>query len=177
MNLNRFEAIGIGISVAAMALALFLLRLDSSVFENTEANGDQPAAVVVSEGDPNQDGALADAIIEASADGEVERLIIDDIVVGTGAEVTEGDTVTVHYIGTLQNGQQFDNSYLKHEPLTFTVGENRVIEGWETGVLGMRVGGQRVLVVPPALAYGENGYGPIPPNATLVFAVELLEIK
>lgn len=178
MNINKFEAVGIGVSIATMAVALFLLRVDSSTFIGSEDTPeDQRASVIVSADDPNQDAALADAIIDASEDGRIERLIIDDIVIGTGDPVEEGDTVTVHYIGTLENGQQFDNSYLKREPFTFTIGEGKVIRGWEEGVLGMKTGGQRVLVVPPELAYGREGYGPIPGGATLVFAVELLEVK
>lgn len=178
MNVNKFEAAGIGISIALMALALFLVRMEGSIFnaEETVANAEQPS-VVVAEG-TDQSAALANAIIEASDGTEaVERLIIDDVVIGTGDAVEAGDTVTVHYIGTLQNGQQFDNSYAKGEPFIFTVGDGRVIPGWEQGVIGMQEGGKRILVVPPGLGYGADGYGPIPSNATLVFAVELISIN
>lgn len=85
--------------------------------------------------------------------------------------------MTVHYIGTLQNGQEFDNSNKRGEPFTFTVGEGRVIKGWEEGIVGMKVGGKRILVIPAAMGYGQKGYGPIPPGANLVFAIDLLEIK
>jgi FKBP-type peptidyl-prolyl cis-trans isomerase len=178
MNISKFEAAGIGLSVVAMVLALFLMRMETSVFSpgNTEDTSQQ-ASVVVAE-DTENSAALADAIVEASGDeGHVTRLIIDDVVMGTGDAVKDGDTVTVDYIGTLQNGQQFDNSYAKGEPLTFKVGGGKVIKGWEQGVVGMKAGGQRILVVPPELAYGAKGYGPIPPNATLVFAIELRAIK
>jgi FKBP-type peptidyl-prolyl cis-trans isomerase len=105
------------------------------------------------------------------------KLVIDDIVIGTGEEVKEGDTVSVHYIGTLPDGTEFDNSNKRGEPFEFTVGEGRVIKGWEDGLVGMKVGGQRILVIPPELAYGSQAMGPIPANSTLVFAIELLEIK
>jgi FKBP-type peptidyl-prolyl cis-trans isomerase len=83
----------------------------------------------------------------------------------------------VHYIGTLQNGQQFDNSHTRGEAFTFTVGEGMVIKGWDEGLLGMKVGGQRLLVIPPDMAYGANAIGPIPANSTLLFSIELIEIK
>lgn len=180
MNLHKYEVIGIGASVVVMAIVLFLLRMDSAVFTtaSNESTTSQQASVVVAEDNPNQQGALADAIIDASSSsGRVDRLIIDDIVIGNGEGVKDGDTVAVHYIGTLQNGQQFENSYTKGELFVFTVGEGKVIAGWEEGVIGMQPGGQRILVMPPELAYGETGYGPIPKNATLVYAVELIEIR
>ena len=153
MNISKFEAVGIGASIAAMALALFLIRVQSAVFsEETAATGTQQASVIVA--DESAGGAaFADAVVEASdGSGRLERLILDDVVLGTGAEVAKGDTVSVHYIGTLQNGQQFDNSYQKGQPFSFTVGDGKVIRGWEDGVLGMKVGGQRIIVVPPELA-------------------------
>lgn len=177
INISKFEAFGIGGSIVAMVLALFLLRLDAAVFTSEGAAADdQEAAVVVASDAPNS-AALADAIVDASRGGSLDRLIIDDIVVGDGEIVEEGDTVAVRYIGTLQNGQQFDNNYLQEAPFEFTVGDGRVIKGWERGVVGMKEGGQRILVVPPELGYGKEGYGPIPGGATLVFAVELIEVK
>jgi len=104
-------------------------------------------------------------------------LIIDDVIIGTGAPVEEGDTLAVHYIGRLQNGQEFDNSYKKGVPFTFEVGEGKVIAGWEQGVIGMKEGGQRILVIPSELAYGRGGFGPIPPNAVLVFSIELISVN
>ena len=176
MRINKIEAVGVAVSIMAMVLLLWILQFeDTSEVLSTALNDEQAALVVNSEGG---DAALAEAIDEgSSASGRIERLIIDDIVFGQGEEVTVGDQATVHYIGTLQNGQQFDNSYVRGEPFTFTLGEGRVIPGWEEGVKGMKVGGQRVLVVPSELAYGSKGAGPIPANATLVFAIELLEIN
>jgi peptidylprolyl isomerase len=103
-------------------------------------------------------------------------LRITDLVVGTGAEAVAGQTVVVNYRGTLANGTEFDSSYGRG-PFSFPLGGGRVIQGWDEGVAGMKVGGKRKLVIPPDLAYGERGAGGvIPPNATLTFEVELLRI-
>jgi peptidylprolyl isomerase len=83
----------------------------------------------------------------------------------------------VHYVGTLQNGTEFDNSKKRGQPFEFTVGAGQVIKGWDQGLVGMKVGGQRILVIPPDMAYGERGVGPIPGNATLVFSIELIDVK
>jgi FKBP-type peptidyl-prolyl cis-trans isomerase len=105
------------------------------------------------------------------------QLIISDERVGTGAEATVGKTITVNYEGKFQNGEKFDSSYDRGEPFTFTLGAGDVIAGWDQGFAGMKVGGKRKIVVPPQLGYGPNDYGPIPGNSTLVFEVELLDVK
>ena len=172
--INKIEAIGIGLSIGAMALALFLLRADEGLKAVPE---NQSAAIIVAEGEDDRT-ALGNALSEATdSAGNINRMIIEDITTGTGEEVGAGDSVTVNYIGALQNGQQFDNSYTKGAPFTFTVGEGKVIKGWDQGVIGMREGGQRILVVPSELAYGEKGFGPIPGNATLIFTIELVGIN
>ncbi|MCA9355820.1 FKBP-type peptidyl-prolyl cis-trans isomerase [Candidatus Kaiserbacteria bacterium] len=104
-------------------------------------------------------------------------MVIDDVKLGVGDEVKKGDTVSVHYVGTLQNGQEFDNSKKRGDPFEFIVGKGMVIEGWDKGLVGMKVGGQRILIIPSDMAYGDNGVGPIPGGATLVFSIELLAIK
>ena len=105
-------------------------------------------------------------------------LKIIDLVVGTGDVASSGQTVAVHYRGTLEDGTQFDASYDRGTPFEFPLGAGRVIKGWDEGVQGMKVGGQRKLVIPPDLGYGSRGAGRvIPPNATLIFEVELLGIK
>ena len=108
----------------------------------------------------------------------VTQLQIQDIVVGTGAEVKPGDTVVMNYLGTLQNGQKFDSSYDRNQPFETQIGVGQVIKGWDEGVPGMKVGGKRKLIIPSDMAYGPQGAGNvIPPNATLIFEVELLDIK
>ncbi len=105
-------------------------------------------------------------------------LRITDLEIGDGAEATAGQTVVVHYRGTLEDGTQFDASYDRGKPFSFPLGAGRVIKGWDEGVQGMKVGGKRKLVIPPDLGYGARGAGGvIPPNATLIFDVELLDIK
>ena len=101
-----------------------------------------------------------------------------DVVQGTGDEAKAGQRVTVHYTGWLTNGQKFDSSRDRNDPFQFALGRHQVIAGWDTGVQGMRVGGQRRLIIPPDLGYGPQGAGGvIPPNATLIFDVELLKVQ
>ena len=150
---SKFEAVGIGISIGAMALALFLLRVDSSIISSgTQLGTEQVASVVVN----NSDSRVQDrreAYTEATNEtGSFTRLVIEDVLVGEGEMVEEGNTVSVHYIGTLQNGQEFDNSLKRGTPFKFTVGEGKVMKGWEEGILGMQVGGLRTLVVTYHLA-------------------------
>lgn len=105
------------------------------------------------------------------------ELIIQDIIVGSGEEAVDGKKVSVHYTGQLTDGTIFDSSVSRNEPLSFIVGAKQVIDGWDQGVLGMKVGGKRVLVIPPSFGYGEIAIGPIPANSTLIFEIDLLEIK
>ena len=104
-------------------------------------------------------------------------LIIEDVTVGEGAVAAAGQKVTVHYTGWLTNGTKFDSSKDRNDPFVFPLGGGRVIKGWDQGVQGMKVGGKRKLTIPPALGYGARGAGgAIPPNATLIFEVELLAV-
>jgi FKBP-type peptidyl-prolyl cis-trans isomerase len=102
---------------------------------------------------------------------------IEDLKVGDGKEAKAGSIVEVHYIGTLVDGTKFDSSYDRGEPFSFNLGSAEVIQGWEIGVQGMKVGGKRKLSIPPELAYGERGVGMIPPNSTLIFEIELLGVE
>lgn len=107
-----------------------------------------------------------------------DSLQIEDLKAGTGAEAATGNTVSVHYVGTLTDGSKFDSSRDRDEPFQFKLGAGQVIRGWDQGVAGMRVGGVRKLTIPPQLAYGDRGYPPvIPPRSTLVFEVELLGVR
>lgn len=106
-----------------------------------------------------------------------DGLKILDEIVGTGAEVKSGNTVTVHYLGTLENGVKFDSSYDRNTPFTTQIGVGQVIKGWDEGIIGMKVGGKRKLIIPPSLGYGNQAAGSIPPGSTLVFEVELLGVK
>lgn len=105
-----------------------------------------------------------------------QKLQVKDITVGTGEEAKAGDSLTVNYKGTLTNGTVFDQSYGK-QPFTFTLGQGQVIPGWDQGLVGMKVGGKRHLVIPPNLGYGNQAAGSIPPNSTLIFDVELLKVQ
>jgi FKBP-type peptidyl-prolyl cis-trans isomerase FkpA len=110
--------------------------------------------------------------------GAAMSLNVEDIRIGTGPEAESGKTVTVHYVGTLLSGDKFDSSRDRGEGFSFHLGGGQVIRGWDQGVAGMKVGGVRKLTIPPDLAYGSRGYPPvIPPNATLVFEVELLSVR
>jgi FKBP-type peptidyl-prolyl cis-trans isomerase len=103
-------------------------------------------------------------------------LYVQDVAVGEGARADSGDIVVVHYTGWLPQGVKFDSSRDRDEPFEVAIGYGRVIQGWDQGIVGMREGGRRRLVIPPVMAYGERGSGPIPRNSTLVFDVELLSV-
>jgi FKBP-type peptidyl-prolyl cis-trans isomerase FkpA len=139
-------------------LAILLLGACSSG-ENTAA----PAPTVLAEG---------------SATTTASGLIIEELAVGSGTAAEAGNRVSVHYTGWLTDGTQFDSSLDRNQPFEFRLGAGQVIRGWDEGVAGMQVGGKRKLTIPPQLGYGARGAGGvIPPNAVLVFEVELLEVR
>lgn len=105
------------------------------------------------------------------------ELQIQDEVVGTGEVANTGNRVTVHYTGRFTDGKVFDSSVTRGEPFQFVLGSGQVIKGWDQGVVGMKVGGKRILIVPPDLGYGMEDYGPIPGGSTLIFEVELLKVE
>lgn len=106
-----------------------------------------------------------------------EGVQIQDEVVGTGDIAVAGDTISVNYSGKLDNGKVFDSSYDRGQPITFVLGVGQVIKGWDQGVVGMRVGGKRKLIISPEFGYGTSAYGPIPANSTLIFDVELMGVQ
>lgn len=169
---------------AAMA-SLFSAQARPAVSSSFELDPDDPNPtlfVMASENDQTSGTEIAQASgLGGELNAPKERttpsgLRITDLVVGDGAEAIAGQTVSVNYRGTLANGTEFDSSYGRG-PFSFPLGGGRVIQGWDEGVAGMKVGGKRKLVIPPDLAYGERGAGGvIPPNATLTFEVELLRI-
>jgi FKBP-type peptidyl-prolyl cis-trans isomerase len=108
---------------------------------------------------------------------QAPQLLISDLVVGTGTEAVAGKHIVVNYKGTLIDGTEFDSSYSRGVPFDFDLGAGQVIAGWEQGFSGMKVGGKRKLVIPANLGYGERAIGPIPANSTLIFEVELLDVK
>jgi peptidylprolyl isomerase len=107
------------------------------------------------------------------------KLVAQDVIVGTGPEAKEGDQVSVQYVGVLRdNGKEFDSSWKRNAPFEFTIGGGNVIQGWDQGVVGMKVGGRRRLIIPPDLAYGASGQPPtIPPNSALVFDIDLKKVN
>lgn len=154
MNKNFIIACIIGV-LSLVIFAYFIFGLNSG-----------PASNTITENTPN--GATPTV---------AENVKIEDIEEGTGPEVKSGDTVVIHYTGTLSNGTKFDSSVDRGEPFETKIGVGEVIKGWDLGVVGMKVGGKRKLTIPPSLGYGDQGVGNIPPNSILLFDVELLEIK
>jgi len=119
------------------------------------------------------DAALAGTVVTTAS-----GLQYQDVVVGTGAEAKAGNTVSVHYTGWLTDGTQFDSSRDRGQPIEFQIGTPYIIQGWNEGITGMKVGGKRKLTIPPSIAYGAEGRPPvIPPNATLKFDIELMGVK
>ena len=111
--------------------------------------------------------------ITLSADLEIKNNLE-----GEGAEIVNHSKIKVHYIGMLEDGTKFDSSYDRGEPFSFQIGLRQVIEGWETGIMSMKVGGKRTLIIPPELGYGERGAGElIPPNSTLIFDIEIIDVQ
>jgi peptidylprolyl isomerase len=158
------------LALATAAALLAACQGDADDPEETSVNG--PAA------DPSDLGSKPEVEVP---DGQSppEELVTEDLVDGDGEEATLGSTVDVHYVGvSWSTGREFDASWDRGRTFSFTLGENRVIPGWEQGVEGMQVGGRRQLVIPPELGYGDRGAGGvIAPGETLVFVVDLLEVR
>jgi len=162
------KSLFVALSVIAVLVVVATSGCARTPAEDTEAPPSEAGQVSTPPGNDTQQPPSAD---------DVTELVIEDITVGTGAEAKAGDTVTVHYTGWLTDGTKFDSSLDFGQPFQFALGQGQVIAGWDQGVAGMKVGGQRRLTIPPDLGYGAAGAGGvIPPNATLIFEVELLSI-
>jgi FKBP-type peptidyl-prolyl cis-trans isomerase len=149
------------VAIAAVSIAALSACTKKSA-ETTSATTENTAA----------SSATTDA---AKAESDLK---IENVKEGAGAEAVNGKQVSVHYTGTLTDGKKFDSSVDRGQPFKFVLGAGQVIRGWDLGVAGMKVGGKRKLTIPPQLGYGERGAGGvIPPNATLLFEVELLEVN
>lgn len=166
-----------GIAIAlAVIVALGFLFFGSAIFAPFTP---QPSAEDLGGTADMETGLPAE---EAGAEGAAAtinngKLMITDTVSGTGAEAVAGKQITVNYVGMLENGQVFDASAKHGQPFTFTLGVGQVIAGWDEGFAGMKVGGKRHLVIPADKAYGAQAVGSIPANSTLIFDVELLDVK
>lgn len=184
---------GIGVALAVVVVAIFFIVPGLSPF-NIGQNGQTPTQTVTQGTDtsaasstsspqtatlsPINLSQLSQAIMDAQNNNKLE---MSDVVVGTGQTAAAGDTVTVQYVGQFTNGTVFDASAAHPETANgfpFALGAGQVIKGWDMGVAGMKEGGKRILIIPASLAYGSQGAGStIPPNATLVFQVELLKVQ
>lgn len=166
-KLSTAEWIGVGAAlIIGGGLFVYFFGLFSSPFNFGTVPTDEAVQGVSTE----------EFLADYEDDVESGELRIDDIQTGSGAAITTGVVAVVHYVGLLSDGTVFDNSVGRGQPFIFEVGAGQVISGWEQGLMGMQEGGHRVIVVPPDLGYGEAGNGPIPPNATLIFEVQLLDV-
>ncbi len=120
---------------------------------------------------------LMSALTGSNSQNNSQYNMSQDLVVGTGEEAKTGDRVVVHYTGRFVDGTIFDSSLTRNEPFQFVLGAGQVVQGWDVGLVGMKVGGKRVLSIPPELGYGMQDYGPIPGNSTLIFEIELLKVE
>lgn len=151
---------------------------DSSADASRSDAGPPPLDTATVTGQPDQLEYAPELGVDLdSMQHQQSGLYVRDLAEGDGATASPGDTVVVHYTGWLPNGRKFDGSRERGEPAAFPLSQGGLIAGWLQGVSGMREGGRRLLVLPPDLAYGEQGSGPIPPNAVLVFDIELLEVR
>lgn len=171
MNMKSIE-VGIVVTIALVVIAVFFVFPDLSPFRQ------QISSSTSQEEQATTTSTTVSTTTTTMSTENTDQLQVLDEVVGTGATAEAGDTVTVNYVGSFTNGSVFDAS-ANHGTtgFTFPLGAGQVIKGWDEGVAGMKVGGKRKLIVPASLGYGPQDYGPIPGNSTLVFEVELLNVK
>ena len=156
-------------SVVLIVAAIALLGACGEESDTTGTASDSPGPSTAAPSDECQEG------VEITTESGLKY---EDVMCGDGDEAERGSNVLVHYTGTLEDGTKFDSSKDRNQPFPFTIGAGQVIAGWEEGVAGMQEGGTRVLTIPPELGYGKSGFPPvIPPDATLLFEIELLRVK
>jgi len=183
-----------GLALAALGVAVLIAGCGSSGGSSTITVGNENTAdnALAKAEAPSTGSTSSTAAVKTPTSGPLsteptvkppegeapKTLESKDLITGTGPEAKDGDMVTVNYVGILYStGKEFDASWKRHEPFSFTLGKGEVIPGWDQGVVGMKVGGRRELVIPSALAYGSKGSPPtIPANATLVFVIDLLAV-
>lgn len=182
MNTNR-RRLGLGVLACALiaaALATTACSASSQKAPQTAApTGSQSTATSTTAESTTTESTATESTAPAPAPAApAEKVQIKDNVVGKGAVAKSGDQVTVNYTGWLMDGTKFDSSLDRNQPFSFVIGAGQVIQGWDEGVAGMKVGGTRTLIIPPSLGYGDQGAPPaIPPNATLKFQIELLAVQ
>jgi peptidylprolyl isomerase len=163
------------ITFAALLVVLVggYLILDSDGSDSGGSGSSDSASV-----NADQTDTSTKPVIKAPSDPEPTELVINDIVEGEGPAAKSGDEVSVQYVGALYDGTEFDASWDRGQPFDLTLGGGTVIKGWDEGLVGMKAGGRRELIIPPDLAYGSGGQPPtIPANATLIFIVDMISIK
>ena len=173
-SLTKQEWVAVAVAIVATVILFFGGWIWDFITGSTGTTGAQTQTVASQQ---TGSATTTNSVTTMQNISTVKGLEVYDEQVGTGAEVKNGQTATVHYVGFLTNGTKFDSSVDRKQPFPFVVGAGQVIKGWDLGLVGMKVGGVRRLVISPDLAYGNQAIGPIPANSTLVFEVQLLDVK